>query len=254
MLQRLEGKNAIITGASSGIGRAIAQAFLREGADLLVTAKENTDALDTLREEAKAAGRRLHAIRLACEHPSAVDELFTTAVSTLGHIDILVNNAAFASRSPFLETSFAEYEAIQAANARFPFFAVQRFANLIKERKSGGSVINIASVSGYRATSKMSAYQSSKAALIMFTKSASVELAPHGIRVNTISPGLTETRANSPQWRDAPEVWAERSKNIPLGRAGRPSDFGGAAVLLASDEAAWITGANIVIDGGLSAH
>ncbi|WP_415757088.1 SDR family NAD(P)-dependent oxidoreductase [Pseudomonas sp. LT1P18] len=248
---RLRGKRALITGASSGIGRAIAEAFIAEGADVFITALTDEVAAREVIELAEHLGQ--HASFTLMDAASIrIETLFEEAHATIGPIDILVNNPAFITRTPFLELGGDEYEQTLAVNLRFPFFATQRFAKGCIARRQGGSVINISSVSAFKAVSRMSAYQASKAALSMLTRSCAVELAPHGIRVNTISPGLTATSGNANQWRDAPEIWQNRKKEIPMQRAGIPSDMAGAAILLASDESSWMTGADLVIDGGHS--
>lgn len=248
---RLRGKRALITGASSGIGRAIAEAFIAEGADVFITARTDAAAAREVVELAEHLGQ--HASFTLMDAASICAEaLFDEAQAAIGPMDILVNNPAFITRTPFLELSGDEYDQTLAVNLRFPFFATQRFAKDCIARNQGGSVINISSVSAFRAVSRMSAYQTSKAALSMLTRSCAVELAPYGIRVNTISPGLTATRGNANQWRDAPEMWQDRKKDIPMQRAGIPSDMAGAAILLASDESSWMTGADLVIDGGHS--
>lgn len=248
---RLHGKRVLITGASSGIGRAIAEAFVAEGADLFVTARNDADGIRALVATAQHAGRQAGFALVDVSH-TPVDELFDLARATLGDIDVLVNNPAFVSRTPFLQFCAQEFEQTLAVNLRFPFFAIQRFARDCIASGGGGSVINISSVSAFRAVSRMAAYQASKAGLSMLTRSCALELAPYGIRVNTLSPGLTATSGNAEHWRDAPEIWAQRKKDIPLQRSGLPQDMTGAAILLASDESAWMTGADVVIDGGFS--
>lgn len=249
---RLRGKRALITGASSGIGRAIAEAFITEGADVFITARTDEAAAREVLEFAARRGQRA-SFTLMEATSVCIEALFDEAHAAIGPIDVLVNNPAFITRTPFLELSNDEYEQTLAVNLRFPFFATQRFAKNCIARGQGGSVINISSVSAFRAVSRLSAYQASKAALSMLTRSCAVELAPHGVRVNTISPGLTATGGNASQWRDAPAIWQERKKHIPLQRAGIPSDMAGAAILLASDDSSWMTGADLVIDGGHSA-
>jgi glucose 1-dehydrogenase/3-oxoacyl-[acyl-carrier protein] reductase len=248
---RLRGKRALITGATTGIGRAIAEAFIVEGADIFITARTNVSAAQSLVAAARRAGRQAGFAQLdVAETP--VDDIFEQARATLGHIDVLVNNPAFVSRTPFLQFCEHEFQQTLAVNLRFPFFAMQRFARDCIACGGGGSIINVSSVSAFRAVSRMAAYQASKAGLSMLTRSCAVELAAYGIRVNTLSPGLTATHGNADQWRDAPAIWAQRKKDIPLQRCGLPVDMTGAAVLLASDESAWMTGADLVIDGGFS--
>lgn len=253
MSARLAGKRAVVTGGSNGIGLAIAEAFVDEGADVLVTTYHNAGEAQRLVRRAAELGRRVEWIRLACENTTAVDELFEAVEQRFGHADILVNNAGTVAGSSFLTHSDADFDRTFQVNIRFPFFATQRFATAAIAGAASGCVVNIASVSAYKAISRLSAYQCSKAALLMLGKGAAVELAPHGIRVNTLSPGLTATNGNAHQWREDPELWFERGKEIPLGRAGVPRDIAGAAVFLASEESSWMTGGHIVVDGGDSA-
>jgi glucose 1-dehydrogenase len=251
MNERLRGKRALITGASAGIGRAIAETFIAEGADVFITARTDETGAHAVIALAKHPGQRA-AFTLMDAASTSADALLEKAHAAIGPLDILVNNPAFITRTPFLELSEDEYEQTLEVNLRFPFFMTQCFAKACIARKQGGSIINISSVSAFRAVSRMSAYQASKAALSMLSRSCALELAPYGIRVNTISPGLTATSGNANQWRDAPEIWQNRKKDIPMQRAGMPSDMAGAAILLASDESAWMTGADLVIDGGHS--
>jgi glucose 1-dehydrogenase/3-oxoacyl-[acyl-carrier protein] reductase len=248
---RLRGKRALITGASAGIGRAIAETFIVQGADVFITARTDEAGARAVIALAEHLGQRA-GFTLMDAASTSTDALIEEAQAAIGPVDILVNNPAFITRTPFLELSEDEYEQTLAVNLRFPFFMAQRFARDCIARKQGGSIINISSVSAFKAVSRMSAYQASKAALSMLTRSCAVELAPYGIRVNTISPGLTATSGNANQWRDAPEIWQNRKKEIPMQRAGIPSDMAGAAILLASDESSWMTGADLVIDGGHS--
>ncbi|WP_030621092.1 SDR family NAD(P)-dependent oxidoreductase [Streptomyces sclerotialus] len=250
---RLTGRRAVITGGANGIGRAIATAFAREGCDVFFTARADEDAARSVRAELREHGVRADYMLLDGADPDSATRLLDTTAETLGLADILVNNAGTATRTGFLDLTFEEYERVMAVNLRFPFFTTQAFAARLRAADTPGSVINISSISATKAISAMAHYQSSKAGLSMLTRSASYELAPFGIRVNTISPGLTATNANAVQWRDDPDLWRERGKDIPLGRTGNPEDLAGAAIFLASDESAWMTGGDIVVDGGEAA-
>ncbi|MDH0304311.1 MULTISPECIES: SDR family NAD(P)-dependent oxidoreductase [unclassified Pseudomonas] len=250
-MDRLRGKRVLITGASNGIGRAIAEGFIAEGADIFVTAFTDARAIDALVAAARDTGRRAGSALIDLADAD-VDTLFDHAQDTLGGLDVLVNGPAFVSRTPFLQFSEQEYQRTLAVNLHFPFFAIQRFARDCIAQNHGGSIINLSSVSAFRAVSRMAAYQASKAGLSMLTRSCALELAAHGIRVNTLSPGLTATQGNADQWRDAPDLWQNRKRDIPLQRCGIPADMVGAAILLACDESSWMTGADLVIDGGLS--
>lgn len=246
----LSGKSAIVTGGANGIGRAIALALGQAGADVFLTARADAAAAEEVVAALRRLGVRAHYMLLEAADDDAPERLFAEAEAALGPADVLVNNAAVVARTPFLEMDGAEYDRTLGINLRFPFFALQRFAQSLIGRGAGGSAINVSSISAFKAISRLSAYQCSKAALSMLTKGAAYELAPHGIRVNTLSPGLTATKANRDQWQGNPALWAERGKDLPLGRPGVPEDFAGAAVFLASGASGWMTGADVVVDGG----
>ena len=246
----LSGKAAIVTGGANGIGRAIALALGSAGADVFVTARADEEAAVEVVAQLRGFGVRAAYMLLDGSEDGGAGRLIGEGLGFLGAADILVNNAATAARTPFLDMSELEYDRTQAVNLRFPFFTLQAFARVLVARGTGGSIINVSSISAFKAISRLSAYQCSKAGLSMLTRSAAYELAPHRIRVNTISPGLTATKSNRNQWRDDPKLWAERGKDLPLGRPGVPEDFAGAAVFLASDASRWMTGADLVVDGG----
>ena len=249
-MQRLRGKKAVVIGGSNGIGSAIVSAFAKEGADVLFSCFKDSRAGQVLVDQAAEFENRLRFISLDAGDISQVTTVYDAALDHLGQVDILVNNAAVIDRTGFLEIKLEAYRRILDVNLQFPFFVCQRFAQHMVAQGIKGSIINISSLSASKAVSRMAHYQCSKAGLSMLTKSAAYELAPHGIRVNTISPGLTASEANRDQWEGNPELWRERGKDIPMGRAGRPTDHAGAAVFLASDESSWITGAELNIDGG----
>ena len=250
---RLIGKRAVITGGSNGIGRAIVEAFAREGASVFFTTHIDETAAQQLVLLGEELEVKMAFMRFDASDVSNAARLLDAAMAFHGQVDVLVNNAAVTTRTRFLDITFEEYTKVVDVNLRFPFFAVQMFARHMIENGIKGSIINVSSVSASRAVSAMAHYQSSKAGLSMLTRSAAYELAPHGIRVNTITPGLTATNANRHQWRDDPAAWQTRGSVIPMGRTGLPSDHAGAGVFLASDESSWMTGADLVIDGGYSA-
>lgn len=250
-MSRLQHKRAVVTGGSNGIGRGIVEAFLDEGASVLFTTLSDTNGAQALVDAYPKA--KVNFLQLDAAEASNVEILLHKAEDVLGQVDVLVNNAATITRTAFLDLTAAEYDRVMGVNTRFPFFATQAFARHMVEHDIKGSIINISSISAFKAISKMAHYQCSKAALSMLSKSAAFELASYGIRVNTISPGLTATKANRNQWEGAPEVWEARSEHIPMGRVGAARDHAGAAVFLASDESSWISGADLVIDGGVSA-
>ncbi len=250
MKRRLDGKRAVVTGGSNGIGRGITEAFIEEGAAVLFTAYSDVESAEKLVEKWRARDASIGFVPLDAGEQQNVGALHEAAISFLGGVDILVNNAATMTRSLFLDISEQEYDRIMSVNLRFPFFMTQCLARHMIDHGIAGSIINVSSISDSSAVSKMAHYQCSKAGLTMLTRGAAYELAAHGIRVNTIAPGLTATNANRNQWEGNPELWRQRSENIPLGRPGVAADHAGAAVFLASDESSWMTGATLVIDGG----
>lgn len=248
--QRLSGKNVLITGASHGIGQAIALAMAKEGANVAFTYQRDEVAAAHVLNQLRELGVVCEAFQVDAGNEDAAHHLAERVFAVFGELHVLVNNIGITTRTGFLETSIDDYHKVLNANLRFPFFLTQAVIGHMLERRIAGSVINISSISAFKAISLMAHYQASKAALSMLSKSLAYEFAAQGIRVNTLSPGLTATQGNRNQWQDDPQLWQERGKDIPLGRAGTPADHAGAAVFLASDEASWVTGADIVIDGG----
>ncbi len=248
--KKLDQKNALITGASHGIGRAIAMKFAEEGANLVIGYHSDRKAAESVVEYAGQLGVRAKAIGVDLSQFAAVEPFWEAAKSFLGSVEILVNNAAVITRKTFLEISTQDYDRVLTTNLKTPFFLLQRVGQHMIDRQIKGSIINISSVSAISPVSKMAHYQCSKAGLNALTMSAAYELGPFGIRVNTIMPGLTATNTNRNQWEGDPQLWAKRKAGIPLGRAGVANDHAGAALLLASDESEWTTGAELIIDGG----
>lgn len=247
---RLAGKKAIVTGGSRGIGRAIALGFAREGADLVVTYAHDEAAASAVVDQILALGRVGLAVRADLAVREEIAALVERAVAALGRVDVLVNNAGLLTRRPFLEVPPEELDRVIDVDLKGPFLLGQAVARQMVRQGGGGSIINITSISAARAYPGLAHYQCAKAGVFMLTRGMALELAPYGIRVNAIAPGLTATDINRQQREEQPEVWRQRAARIPLGRAGVPEDHVGAAVFLASDESSWVTGATLVIDGG----
>ena len=180
--------------------------------------------------------------------------LLKSTLDHFGTVDCLVNNAGVLTRKKFLEMPESDFNNVINTNLIAPYWLTQDVAKAMIERHIHGNIINIGSIDAKMATGCMSHYEISKAGLTMFSKSLATELASYHIRANTILPGLTQTDINRNQWQDQPEVWQRRVKPIPLGRAGLPEEIAAAAAYLASDEASYTTGAEIIIDGGLTAY
>jgi len=249
----LQHKKVFITGGSSGIGLGLVEGFLKSGASVAFSYRSD-DALS--RAEVKEVLSRYPtavAIKANFSEETVANALLQQATEALGsEVDVLINNAAAYSRAEFLQTEEADFRHILDVNAVIPFMLIKAFSTALIRKSMPGSIINISSLSSVMARSKMTAYQCSKAAMDMLSNSAAYELAKYKIRSNIIAPGLTETSANQSQRDKQPKLWEQRSALIPLGRAGKPKDFVSAALFLADDGASWITGARIVVDGGLS--
>lgn len=252
MSKLLTGKQALVTGGSSGIGQAIAIGLAKAGAGVILTYRNNRRTAQKTVAVIESFGQKGEMLHCDFSEKNCVVKLMSEASKRVEYFDILINNAASITRSQFLEISAIQLEHCLSTNFIAPFQLLQAVSRLLIANSKPGSLINVSSLSAGSAMSKMADYQSSKAALSMLTKSAAYELASHQIRVNTISPGLTRTPGNQDHWDNNPKLWAERSSHIPLGRAGDPKDYVGAAVYLASDHSKWVTGANIAIDGGQS--
>ena len=247
---RLEGKRALVTGGSRGIGRAVALGLAREGAHVAVNYRTSRDAAGSAVREIGHLGRRAVAVQGSTDSRSDVERFVAEAHGFLGGLDILVNNAGILKRTPFLEIGEDEWDAIQSVNLKGYFLVGQAVARRMVEAGSAGAIVNVSSAGQAVAAPNLTHYCVSKAGVEMLTKQMALELAPHGIRVNAIAPGLIETDMNRADI--AREEFREgRLARIPLGLIGAPGDVVGAVVFLASnDEARLMTGAAVFIDGG----
>ena len=256
-LQRLQGQHALLTGAGGGIGLAVTSAFLAEGARC--TAVD----LPPAPSAGLAALLAAHPDRLAymsadVSRVRTLGALVDTAARRLGTIDLLFNNAALFDMAPLLEASEAMYQRLFDVNVKGMFFMMQAVLARLVSAGQSGSIINLASQAGRRGEALVSHYCASKAAVISYTQSAALAMAPHGIRVNAIAPGVVDT----PMWGHVDSLFAkyeglqpgEKKKAVglavPLGRMGTPDDVAGAAVFLASSESAYITAQTLNVDGG----
>ncbi len=247
---RLAGRIALVTGASSGIGEAIALAFAREGADVIVHYRTRKMEAAEIAGEIRDLGRRAQVVQGDVADAGQVTRMLTEAAA-LGPLSIVVCNAGSHRRVPFLEIDEAMWDWVLDTDLKGPFLVGQAAARQMVERGNGGSIIATSSVSAHSAQAELVHYQAAKAGVAMLVRGMALELAPHGIRVNAIAPGLVETNLTTRIFR-TPAVLASRVSRIPLGRAGQPEDMVGAAIFLASDEAAWVTGTTITVDGGFS--
>jgi len=249
---RLKDKIAIVTGASSGIGRAVAIMFSKEGARVVLADLQEESRLDTekpnTREAIEAAGGEALFVRTDVSRAEDVDNLVRVAIERFGRADILVNCAGIFIRNPITEVSDEEWDKVLGVNLKGYFYTCRR---VIPEmlKLGGGKIINISSIHGIRGTGTAATYCASKGAVENLTRQLAVDYARSGINVNAISPGTIITAMSKP-FRETPEILAEYQSRTLLPRLGTPEDVAHAAVFLASHEADWITGHSLVVDGG----
>ncbi|MCI0632770.1 MAG: SDR family oxidoreductase [Actinobacteria bacterium] len=250
MTVRFSNRNVIVTGAAQGIGRGIVEAFLREGA-LVFAADINADGLRRMRA-AQAEGDRVltHVVDLADR--TASSEMTREAIARVGRIHVLVNCAGVMPDGPLVDVAPETFDLVFAVNVRAPLVTMQAVAPNMAEH-GGGAIVNIASANAFKNESPEGVYNASKAALVALTKAAAHELGHVGIRANCVAPGQTVTPEEMELIaRDPDEARLQREylRRIPLRRAGTPHDQAMAVLFLASDDAAWISGQTLIVDGG----
>ena len=253
-MKRLDGKTALITGAARGIGRAFAEAYVREGARVAIAD------IDIARAQQTAAkiGPAAIAVALDVTRQDSIDAAVAETVAALGRIDILINNAAIFTAAPLVEIDRADYQRVFDINVSGTLFMMQAVARHMIERGIRGRIINMASQAGRRGEPLVAVYCATKAAVISLTQSAGLNLIPHGINVNAIAPGVVDGE----HWDGVDAFFAryegkapgqkkrEVGEGVPYGRMGRAEDLTGMAVFLASDEAAYIVAQCYNVDGG----
>ena len=251
---KLQDKVAIVTGGAQGIGEAIVRAFAAEGARVVIAdvAEDKAGAL------ARDLGNNALAVRLDVRDPASIDATVKAAVERFGGIDILVNNAAVFDMQPLLEATEASFDRQFAINVKGLFFTLQAVAKQMVEQGRGGKIINMSSQAGRRGEPLLPVYCATKAAVISLTQSFGLDLIKHGIYVNSIAPGVVDT----PMWDEVDALFAkyeglaigqkkrEVGEAVPLGRMGRPEDYGAPAVFLASSDSDYIVAQTLNVDGG----
>jgi D-sorbitol dehydrogenase (acceptor) len=256
-LKRLAHAHALLTGAAGGIGLAVTQAYLDEGARCTAVdlAPRPSAGLQALLER---HSERLHYVPANVAVVGGIDAMVQAAEARFGTASILFNNAAVFNLRPLLEATEADYDQVFSINVKGMFFVMQAVLRRMVQAGVRGSVVNLASQAGRRGEALVAHYCATKAAVISYTQSAALAMAPHGIRVNGIAPGVVDT----PMWATVDALFAKYEglalgekktavgRAVPLGRMGRPDDLCGAAVFLASDEAAYITAQTLNVDGG----
>jgi 3alpha(or 20beta)-hydroxysteroid dehydrogenase len=243
---RLEGKVSLVTGAARGIGAAIANRFAAEGAKVLVTDFEEAGARQVA--EGLGADARRHDVT----SEAGWEEVARWAIQTHGHVDVLVNNAGKFLAAPLEDTTLDDFRQLQEVNQVGVFLGMRTIAPTMAARGSG-SIINLSSVAGRMGSPYLTAYAASKWAVRGMTKCVAKELAATGVRVNSLHPGQIDTDMRARQHERTPELVDRLAAAIPMGRIGDPLEVATAAVFLASDESRYVTGSEIVVDGGASA-
>ncbi|BAZ48578.1 short-chain dehydrogenase/reductase SDR [Nostoc sp. NIES-4103] len=251
-MSKLEGKVALVTGSSSGIGQAIAVRLAQEGADVVIDYRSHVEGAEETLSKVEAAGRKGLIVKADLSVISDIRQLIDQGIQHFGKIDVLVNNAGIDGRNAdFWDITEADYDAVLNLNLKGTFFATQAIVQHLIETKRTGKIINISSTHEEIAFPHFTSYCASKGGVKMMMRNLAVELGPLGITINNVAPGAIETPINSKLLND-PEKLRSLLKNIPLGRLGKPEDIAPIVAFLASSDADYITGATFYVDGGLS--
>src|ERR1700733_11097946 len=246
----LNGKVAIVTGGNSGIGLAIVTELAKQGANIVIDYVVNPQASDALVKQVVALGDRAIGVQADVSKIDDLRKLVGSAVEAFGRLDIMVNNAGVETRTSVLDTTEAQYEKVLAINLKSAFFGTQLAAQQMIKQGGGGRIINITSVHEDWPMPGNTAYCLAKGGMRMLTRTAGVELAPHGIRVVGVGPGAVATPINTTTMTD-PTLLAKLNNAIPLGRMARPDEIANVVVFLASDGGSYVTATTIFADGGI---
>jgi glucose 1-dehydrogenase len=250
---QLADKAAVVTGASSGIGRAIALAFGKAGAAVAVNYARDAEGADATVKEIEDNGGKAIAVQADVSKEDDVRNLVGRAVAEFGRLDAMVNNAGVEYKMPFLETPLETWEKVIAVNLTGPWLGCQEAARQMVSQGGPGRIINVSSVHEDLAMPTNSPYCAAKGGLRMLTRTIAVELAPHNITVNNVAPGAIETPMDAKLEQD-PAQMNELLSEIPLGRMGKPEEVASLALYLASDDSAYVTGSTLFVDGGMIRH
>jgi NAD(P)-dependent dehydrogenase (short-subunit alcohol dehydrogenase family) len=245
---QLLGKTALVTGASRGIGRAIAVALAKDGADVAVNYVRDAGGAEETVAAVEAAGRRSLLVQADVTRRQQVEAMVARVLQHFGRIDILVCNAGVLTRTPFLELTDEQWEKVVSTNLTGPFLVGQAAARQMV-KQGGGKIINVTSEVAERALPNLSHYCASKGGLRQLTKAMAIELAPYGISVNAVAPGTTETDINRDRLA-LPEERKLRLTRVPIGRFNQPENVAAAVVFLASSGSDTMVGATVAVDGG----
>ena len=246
---RLKGKIAVVTGAGQGIGRGIAEVFAGEGADVVVNDLTLDARTDEVADSIRNQGRRCITVQGDVSKRADLEHVFETAWQQLGPVDVLVNNAGIETIVPFTELTDRQWEEVTNVNLKGGWMAAQIFCKRLIAEGRKGAIINIGSIQAGRVLPGRTHYAPSKLAVEALTRNMSAEVGAYGIRVNCIHPGLIDTPMT--RWvMESPDILPQVVAQISLGRTGKPYEIGKAAAFLASEDAAYITGQSLYVDGG----
>ncbi|MGE3536939.1 MAG: SDR family NAD(P)-dependent oxidoreductase [Candidatus Tectimicrobiota bacterium] len=250
---RLQGKTALITGASRNIGRTIALAFAREGANLVLNTRTNHDELKAVAAECESLGVRVLPALADVSEAAQVTQMVTQGLDSFGAIDILVSNAAIRPHKSIVDTTLEEWQQVLAVDLSAAFYLCKALAPSMIERRTG-SLIAIGGLSSLTGRPNTAAVTAAKTGLLGLIRALAAELAPYNVRANMVMPGFMDTERRYPEWypefRDHPRGSSEQVRSIPMGRQGRPEEVAQACVFLASDESSYVTGDRILCMGG----
>ena len=258
-MKGIKGKNVLVTGATSGIGQAIAAYFATEGANVALNYRNDPQKLDDTKElidemcsQVKGCGGRELPVEGDVSQESDIIRMCNEVVEKLGSLDILINNAGIQTASASHELDTADFDKVISVNLRGAYLCARETIKHFLEREYGGVIINVSSVHEIIPRPQYVSYSISKGGMENMTKTLALEYAPQGIRVNAIAPGATATPINS--WSTDPQKRAEVESHIPMKRAGTPEEMAAITAFLASDDAAYITGQTLFVDGGLTLY
>jgi glucose 1-dehydrogenase len=259
-MQRLDGKNVLITGASSGIGQAIAVRFAQEGANVAINYRSGVDQANVTRQmaldayaAAQKTDRKAILVQADVANEAQVQEMFRTTLAEFGRLDVLVNNAGIQKPAATHEVEMADFDRILSVDLRGPFLCAREAIRHFLERRGPGVILNNSSVHETIPKPKYASYSISKGGLENMTRTLALEYASRGIRVNAVGPGAVVTPINR-TWIDNPKARGEVESHIPMGRAGCPEEIASVFAFLASEDASYITGQTIYACGGLTLY